>query len=198
MMSQFSAFSQDFSKFIGKDIDAVANFQFNQSQFYEYARYSENSQDSVIVKLTEANTSESVLIAKYADLFLANKDSVVNQLVLISKLSLQLYHEEYIGIKYQTIQKQDTSKIAVFLIQKVRNNFSLVSKENQISEIITTTLQLKTEILSQFEYEEPSSKYEQLKPIAKAMKDLDGTLNLGKLSKYLKTKPKELEKYCDF
>jgi hypothetical protein len=48
------------------------------------------------------------------------------------------------------------------------------------------------------EYETPTSNYADLTSIAKQVKDTDGTLNLAKLGTFLATKPKELEKYCDY
>jgi hypothetical protein len=193
----FSAKAQDFSKFKATSLKAVGSFQYNNASFYGYARYTENYEDSVITKPLIGKNIEAFVSQANKLILEANKDSVVNQLMLHSFISLSNYTTQWEAVKYRIVTKNDTTAFKV-LVLKSENQKVQEDSETITSQILKNILRLKSEVYSQFEYETPTSSYTDLTSIAKQVKNTDGTLNLAKLGAFLATKPKELEKYCDY
>ena len=192
-----TANAQDFSKFKPTLLQAVGSFQYNNASYYSYARYTENYEDSVITKPLAGKSIVAFVSQANKGLLEANKDSVVNRLLLHSYISVSNYTTQWEAIKYKTVLAKDTSAYQV-LVVKIDKQRIQEDNESEIGQMLKNVMKLKSDVYSQFEYEKPTSEYTDLVPIAKQVKDTDGTLNIFKLSLYLKTKPPALAKYCDY
>lgn len=197
LLLAFSAKAQDFSKYKATSLKAVGSFQYNNASYYTYDRYTENYEDSVITKPLVGKSIEAYLSQANKLILEANKDSVVNQLMLHSFVSLSNYTTQWEALKYRIITKKDTSAFKV-LVLKSENQKIQEDLETETSQLLMNILRLKSKVFSQFEYEAPSSQYTNLKVITKFVKDPNGTLNLHKLGNYLATKPKELAQWMDW
>ena len=197
LLLAFSAKAQDFSKYKATSLKAVGSFQYNNASYYTYDRYTENYEDSIITKPLVGKSIEAYLSQANKLILEANKDSVVNQLMLHSFVSLSNYTTQWEALKYKIITKKDTSAFKVLVLksenQKIQEDLDTVT-----SQLLMNILRLKSKVFSQFEYEAPSSQYTNLKVITKFVKDPNGTLNLQKLGNYLATKPKELAQWMDW
>jgi hypothetical protein len=196
ILLSFSVFSQDFSIYAPKRIDAIGSFQYHSATFFTYDRYSENYEDSVLTKELIGNSIEAFISQANKSIFEANKDSVVNKLLLNTFMSVSNYTSKWEAVKYRTVFGKDTSAYK-FIILKLENQKLKIDTESITSKTLKNILSLKSEVFSQFEYEEPSKTYENLIAIIKKVKDIDGTLNLEKLSKEIEKKSLKKE-YFDW
>jgi hypothetical protein len=188
-----SANAQEFLRYVSKPMSALANFQYNSASYFTYSRYTENYEDSLITKVLIGKSIESFVSQANKTILEANKDATFNKLLLHSFLSLSNYTTNWQAIKYRTVLGKDTSSYKV-LVLKFENQKVSEDSQTEISETLTNVLRLKSEAFSQFEAEKPEDEFS----ISELVKDTDGTLNINKLGAYLKTKPKGLEKYCDW
>ena len=172
--------AQDFSKYLPKPIVSTGSFQHNNASYYPYSRYTENYEDSVITQTFAGKTIESYTSQVNKAILEANKDFTVNRIMLHSFVSISNYTARWEAVKYRKILAKDTTVYQV-LVLKFENQKIQEDNESEASQILRDLLRLKSEVFSQFEYEKPTNKYKDLSQIIESCKDVDGTLNLGKL-----------------
>ena len=67
--------------------NAIASFQFSESYYYDYVVNSNNVTDSIYTKIKSDNLPEALLTKKFSALLEANKETVLNKLSLLSKIT---------------------------------------------------------------------------------------------------------------
>ncbi len=190
-------FSQDFNNFKGNKIKADASFQFTTAYYYDYQINSSNITDSIYIKVNYEKTPEGLLTQSFSNLFVLNQDSIINQLVVYSKIIISYNQKEWCFIKFKTKEKELLSKNQVFILSK---SDSLWNKKDSINEIINsvkTILSLKNNAFLQFEVAEDNPSYPEINKLKPLVKDADGVLNIFKLADVIEKNKSILGKYLD-
>lgn len=187
----------DFSLLRAIKINGTASFQFSEAYFTDYVRHSASLEDSIYTKVINIDGIEGLLLRNNKELFSQNTDAVINKISVLTKMTL-LFNQELVSIiKYKIIQKTDTSNIKLFVAQKRVDKWIELQEKIEIVESVKLILRLKIDIFSQLEYEEVGDSYKDLVIIAKQVKDIDGTLNLKKLSDNILNNKDLFKKYLD-
>ena len=122
-------------------------------------------------------------------------DTTRNFILPIHKLTFN-YGKNWISIlKYKVMKDSILSNSKVLLFEK-ELKWTLKSIP-ELSNIQTAIEYLKPDSFWAF-YNQDKSSIPAIDAIKAQFKDAEGILDIDKLGSYLKTKPKELEKYCDF
>lgn len=110
--------------------------------------------------------------------------------------------------KLSFLHQKDTVEVVKYTISNsIKNNVIVLKKNIVLTKIgLSTTLydiafvikSLKNEKILWAFIDDKKTNYPEIDLIKEKFKDENFTLNLSKLGVYLRTKPKEMEKYCDF
>jgi uncharacterized protein (UPF0333 family) len=185
----------NYSQFIGKKVGLTIKTRLNAPYFQDYIQSDgeslivsiqpDTSKDAGNVETTVLNNEKS----KYRN------DVSLRHIKFIRKLIFSYQGKETCIVKFE-IRKDtilDNTQIKVF--QK-----TAAWQETELKEIenIRLTMQfLKSDSFWAF-YKKDESEIPEIDKVKAQFKDSEGILDIDKLGAYLKTKPKELAKYCDF
>lgn len=180
----------------GKEIKAMASFQFKKSSYYDYQINAKHS-DSVYSKKMNINTPEGLLTQKHSDFLQKNSSEEQKEIILYSRITIEYNLSLYYFIKYGLKNKSNiTPKIAIFK-RKEDDWIWIDNVDNKISKSILTILKLKNSAFAQFEIEEKDTDYPEINRLKPQVKDADGTLNLFKLSEVIEKNISTLSKYIE-
>ena len=115
-----------------------------------------------------------------------------NHIEYLHKFSFENAFDKYVILKY--VLKKGNVKNFKNLILKNLNELSI---EPSLTNIYSAFQILKPSTFWAF-YNQDKSNIPEIDQIKAQFKDSEGILDIDKLGAYLKTKPKELAKYCDF
>lgn len=177
--------------FIGESVNA--NYMLKMQLSY-YQNYAIKSSNPIIINSTLMNKK---INDKSLEYFVAQKypNSAIDRIQLIQKLTFYYLTQEIIIFKYHELKgKQIVNKKTQFFTS---NNESWIEiKPEGFDDLFALVHFLKPEFFENFCY--TSTVNREIELIKKPFKNLEGILDIRKFSDYLKTKPKELEPYCDF
>ena len=193
LLLHFNALCQlDFIKYRGRTVSVLHKISVNDTYYHTY----QNGIDSVF-KVTFDNKK----IGKSEDQFLNSLLNLVNKsenyILPIHKFFMEYEGKKTVIIKYFSFENSFLSNAHSIVLQLNNNNNNLEKSIPELSNIQTAIEYLKPDSFWAF-YNQDKSNIPAIDAIKAQFKDAEGILDIDKLGSYLKTKPKELEKYCDF
>jgi hypothetical protein len=182
---------------------ASSSFAQNSRAFFSmpieqtfYRRYSHPLEDSLVI--SSVMKDDRISNDDKFELFLASKypKETATHIQLIHKLTSVNLGEEFITVKYREFK--DTLSLAYIckVFKNQATGFTEVPND-AVGYMFEAIKILKTETFRAFLNSDPT-KLKEIDAIKTRFKDSEGILDIDKLGAFLATKPKELEKYCDY
>ena len=188
----------DYKSFKGEKSKISFNKEYTYSNIYDY-RVNAKYEDSLMIRKYDIKTPEGILSNKYSLEFSENKkDSVVFEIVLHSKLVVDINRERHCFIKYKTRSGEITSSIKMLSLIKETNGWK--ENTNTTDEIDKTKqIFLATDVNMLFEFYNYSDNpnYPDLNRLKPLVKNSDGTLDIGKLFMVVEQNKATLNKYLE-
>lgn len=196
--SPLLGFSQiNYENLKGNKINSSASFQFSEAYYYDYVMNSFNGIDSIYTKMYNGNFPETLLTQKYNYLLSTNRDEIQNKISVLSKITVEYNQKKYCFIKFKIVQKEEVSKVSVFVLEKQKETWKENTISNKIIQNIKLVLSLKEDAFSQFEIQENNPEYPEINKLKPLVKDTDGVLNIYKLAEVIEKNKTALAKYLD-
>ena len=179
----------------GQSTVAEAHFSMPLEQTH-FRRYAHPIEDSLVISSTIKD--ERITTNDKLELFIASKypNETATHIWLFHKLTVSNLGEDYTIIKYQVLKDSISIEFKTVIFRNEENQFK-EANPNLFENIYNSIKYCKTETFRAFLNSE-KTKLLAIDAIKAQFKDAEGILDIDKLGSYLKTKPKELEKYCDF
>ncbi len=192
-----AVFSQlDYKKYEGKKGKISFNKEYSYANIYDY-KINASKEDSIISRKLSSSIPEGLLTDQYADKLSENKkDSISFELIMYSRLLVDINAERICLIKYKTRSNSNTSSHIIFKAKKTVGNWSnLVKSNKEIQLLEQILLDTNVDILFQFFNKKDSPKYTDINKLKPEVKDENGGLNIKKLAEIILNNKTVLQKY---
>lgn len=190
-------FSQlDYKSFVGEKSKISFNKEYTYTNIYDY-KVNAKQEDSVLTRASSINIPEGILTDKYSSELLANEtDSIVFEVILYSRLLVDINSNRNGLIKYSTRKGNEESEMRII---------SLINKNNEWKENTTTNKEIEllkdvfllTDVDMLFEFFNSTNNpdFEEINKLKPLVKNPDGALNIRKLAKVLEKNRAVLSQY---
>ncbi len=195
----YSLFSQlDYEKFKGKQGKITFNKEYTYANLYDY-KTNASKEDSIITSFLSTTIPEGLLTNNYStELSNNKKDSVVFEIILYSKLVVDINMERICLIKYKTQLENRKSKDKLLKAAKTGDSWTLLSTSNtEIKLLEQIVLKTSVNMLFQFYNYRDDPNYEEINRLKPEIKDDKGVINIKKLAEVISKNRAVLQKYMD-
>ncbi|WP_375604855.1 hypothetical protein [Flavobacterium davisii] len=129
-------------------------------------------------------------------IFSINKDDY-DVIKLLTKLKIKYNNKMYVFIKY-FLKKKEKEVLNIDVYELIDNNYvKNTSKDNFLITVENLLRLSNSKILFEFYNQNDSQKYIEINKLKPSVKEVNGTLNLYKLSKIIEENKSTLSKYLD-
>lgn len=185
-------FSQlDYKSFVGEKSQISFNKEYTYANIYDY-KVNAKEEDSVLIRKLSFDIPEGILTDKYSNELSKNEsDSVVFEVVLYSRLLIEINAIRHCFIKYKTKQDKVESKMNMISLINESKDWEENSTINKEIELIKD-IYLFTDVDMLFEFFNTTNNpdFEEINKLKPLVKNPDGALNIRKLAEVLeKIKP---------
>lgn len=190
-------FSQlDYEKFTGEKGKITFDKEYSYVNLYDY-QINASKEDSLITKVLSTTIPEGLLTDIYSEELLNNaKDSITFEVVMKSRLLVDINTERICFIKYQTRSNSSTSNDKIFKAIRTENNWAELSNSTlEIQLLEQILLDTSVEMLFQFYNYNDNPEFEDINKLKPEVKDRKGVLNIKKLAEVINTNKDVLQKY---
>jgi hypothetical protein len=170
----------------------IWNVRLNEPYFYEYQG------KGTEIKVFPSKLINDVTLTIASKYIKPNIDTARNFIYPIHKLAFDYDAQKTVIVKFSVVMDSVYSAEQTLLFQSnIKNSIWEEKLIPELSNIQTAIQTLKPDSFWAFYNSEPSG-IKEIDKIKTQFKDSEGILDIDKLGAYLATKPKELEKYCDY
>lgn len=194
-----SAFAQlDYKQFSGKSGTITFNKQYSYANLYDY-KVNTSKEDSIISRNLSISIPEGLLTNKYtSDLLKNTKDSISFEIIMYSRLVVEVNGSRVCLIKYRT--RNNGALAETQILPAVRNGNvwqELTSLSTEIQYLSQILLYLNPDLIFQFYNRRDDSDYEELNKLKPSIKNDDGSIDVKKLAQVIKENQTQLQQYLD-
>ncbi len=192
-------FSQlDYKKFIGEKSKITFDKEYSYTNIYDY-KINASKEDSIIIRKLRSSIPEGLLTDLYVKNLSNNKkDSISFEIIMSSRLLIDIKNERICFIKYKTRLNNTVSKDLIFKATEIAENWKELtdsSVEVKLLEQIVLSTNVNTLFLFYDTNDNPEySEINKLKPL---VKDVNGALNIEKLAEVIQQNKIVLSKYLE-
>ena len=192
-----SLFSQlDYENFIGQKGKISFNKKYSYANIYDY-KINASKEDSIISRKLSSSIPEGLLTDEYiADLSNNKQDSISFEILMNSRLLVDINADRVCLIKYQTRSNSTTSEENIFKAIRTAGNWKeLTNSNDEIQLLEQIVLGTDVNMLFQFYNFRDDSQYADINKLKPEVKDEKGVINIKKLSEVISKNKAELQKY---
>ena len=188
----------DYNSFKGEKSKISFNKEYTYSNIYDY-RVNAKYEDSLMIRKYKINTPEGILSNKYSlELSENKKDSVVFEVILHSKLMVDINRERHCFIKYKTRKDNKSSDIKIVNLTKEKDTWrENTDTNNEIEKTKQVFLYTDVNMLFEFYNYFDNPNFPELNNLKPLVKESNGTLNIGKLYDVIMQNKATLNQYLE-
>ena len=193
----YSLFSQlDYEKFNGEQGKMSFNKEYSYTNLYDY-KINASKEDSIITKKLSTAIPEVLFTNLYSNNLLNNvQDSINFEVIMKSRLLVDINAYRVCLIKYQTLSNSKTSEENIFKAIRTAGNWKeLTNSNDEIQLLEQIVLGTDVNMLFQFYNFRDDSQYADINKLKPEVKDEKGVINIKKLSEVISKNKAELQKY---
>lgn len=192
-----SLFSQlDYEKFMGQKGKISFNKEYSYANLYDY-KINASKEDSLITGKLSSSIPEGLLTDEYiADLLNNKQDSINFEILMNSRLLIDINTERICLIKYKTRSNTTASEDKIFKAVRTGTNWrKLTDSNNEIQLLEQILLDTNVNMLFQFYNYRDDPKYADINRLKPEIKDDKGVINIKKLAEVISNNKAALSKY---
>ena len=178
-------------QFMGNPSKAHYTMYISKEAYYQ--KYNKFYEDVIVIN---SQTKDKRIKENSLELFIANQypNSKATHIQLVHKLTFNNLGKEFMIIKFYELKNKVivSNKVLVF---SESANIWVESKQERFEDLIIAIKYMKPDYFEKFYYGKTSDI--EIEKIKEPFTSPQGWLDSHKFAKYLRTKPKEMEKYCD-
>lgn len=192
-----SLFSQlDYKTFEGEKGKISFNKKYSYTRIYDY-KINASKEDSIISRSLSSTIPEGLLTKEYEENLFNNKpDSVVFEVIMLSKLRVDINTKRLCLIKYKTRSNNQTSESKLFQAIKEEGVWNVsTSTDNEIQLLKQIFLNTDVNMLFEFYNSGDNKDYADINTLKPQVKESNGVINIKKLANIISENKAVLQKY---
>ena len=192
-----SLFSQlEYELFNGKKGKISFNKEYSYANLYDY-KINASKEDSIIARKLSSTIPEGLLTDQYiADLSNNKQDSISFEIVMNSRLLVDINAERICLIKYKTRTNATVSEDKIFQAVKTGEDWKELTNSNEEIQLLEQILHdTNVNILFQFYNYRDDPEYADINSLKPQVKDDKGIINIKKLAEVVSKNNTALQKY---
>lgn len=192
-----SLFAQlDYEKFTGEQGKISFNKEYSYANIYDY-QINASKEDSLITRKLSTKIPEGLITELYSGELMNNaKDSISFEIIMKSRLLVDMNNNRVCFIKYKTRSNTSTSEEKIFKAIRESDNWTTLENSNTEIELLEQiVLGTSVNMLFQFYNYRDDAAYKDLNKLKPQVKNEKGVLNIKKLAEVIANNKTLLEKY---
>lgn len=186
-LASHSLFSQlDYHQFVGNKGKISFNKEYSYANLYDY-KINSSKEDSIITEKLSSSIPEGLLTDQYhTDLSINKKDSITFEIIVNSRLLVDINAERICLIKYKTRSNTKASEDKIFKVVRTGENWKELTNSNiEIQLLESILLETDVNMLFQFYNYRDDPQYADINRLKTEVKDDKGVINIKKLAEVI-------------